>query len=52
MRGRFFFRVGERESNECFDGAITTEFLAWNEEMIRGRAEAVLAAGAPDAYLW
>jgi NAD(P)-dependent dehydrogenase (short-subunit alcohol dehydrogenase family) len=51
-RDRFFFRVGARESKECFDGAIGDDFLAWNEQMIRGRAEAVLADGTPDAYLW
>lgn len=51
-RDRFFFRVGARESKECFDGAIGDDFIAWNERMIRGRAEAVLADGTPDAYLW
>jgi NAD(P)-dependent dehydrogenase (short-subunit alcohol dehydrogenase family) len=52
QRDRFFFRVGHRESKECFDGAISDDFVAWNERMIRGRAEAVLADGTPDAYLW
>jgi NAD(P)-dependent dehydrogenase (short-subunit alcohol dehydrogenase family) len=51
-RDRFFFRVGERESKECFDGAISADFFEWNERMIRGRADAVLADGVPDAYLW
>jgi NAD(P)-dependent dehydrogenase (short-subunit alcohol dehydrogenase family) len=51
-RNRFFFRCGARESKEFFDGAITDEFLAWNDRMIRGRAEAVLGEDVPDAYLW
>jgi hypothetical protein len=36
----------------CFDGAISSDCFEWNERMIRGRAEAVLADGVPDAYLW
>lgn len=51
-RDRFFFRVDARVSKECFEGAISGDFLEWNERMIRGRAEAVLADGAPDPYLW
>jgi NAD(P)-dependent dehydrogenase (short-subunit alcohol dehydrogenase family) len=51
-RDRFFFRVGARENEQCFAGAISDEFLEWNERMIRGRADAVLADGVPDGYLW
>jgi len=50
-RGRFFMRAG-KEQNDMFDGAITDDFLEWNEAVIRGRAEVELADAHPDRYLW
>jgi short-subunit dehydrogenase len=51
-RGRFFIRIGREENERIFGGALSDEYFAWNEAMIRGRAEAQLGDGAPDSYLW
>jgi NAD(P)-dependent dehydrogenase (short-subunit alcohol dehydrogenase family) len=51
-RGRFFIRAGERENDEFFDGALSDDYFAWLERVTRGRAEAQLSDGKPDAYLW
>ena len=51
-RDRFFIRVGPAEAARLFDGQFGDEWFAWNEKVIRGRAEAVLADGKPDPYLW
>jgi NAD(P)-dependent dehydrogenase (short-subunit alcohol dehydrogenase family) len=51
-RGRFFIGADSRTSAEFYEGAMTPEFFEWNARMIRGRAEAQLNDGKPDAYLW
>jgi NAD(P)-dependent dehydrogenase (short-subunit alcohol dehydrogenase family) len=51
-RDRFFIRVGEQENKDFFGSAHSAEFFTWNERMVRGRAEAQLSDGRPDAYLW
>jgi hypothetical protein len=51
-RERFFVRAGRPESKAIYAGKITEEFFEWNETIIRGRAEAQLADGRPDAYIW
>lgn len=50
--GRFFIGANERVSKECYDGAISPEYFQWSEKIIRGRSEAQLSDGKPDAYLW
>jgi NAD(P)-dependent dehydrogenase (short-subunit alcohol dehydrogenase family) len=49
---RFFIMVDEPRSKALFNGAISEDFLQWTERVIRGRAEAQLGDGLPDAYLW
>jgi NAD(P)-dependent dehydrogenase (short-subunit alcohol dehydrogenase family) len=51
-RERFFIRAGRQESKAIYSGKITEEYFEWNEPIIRGRAEAQLADGSPDAYIW
>jgi NAD(P)-dependent dehydrogenase (short-subunit alcohol dehydrogenase family) len=51
-KGRFYIRAGAEQSKAFFDGAISDDFLTWNEAMIRGRGEAIIADGRPDGYLW
>jgi hypothetical protein len=51
-RGRFFIRMGRDDDQQFFGGSQPADFFAWNERMIRGRAEAQLTDGAPGAYLW
>jgi NAD(P)-dependent dehydrogenase (short-subunit alcohol dehydrogenase family) len=51
-RERFFVWAGRPESKAIYAGKITEEFFEWNETIIRGRAEAQLADGRPDAYIW
>ena len=51
-RERFFIRVGRDEATQLFDGQFGDDWFAWNEKVIRGRAEAVLADGTPDPYIW
>ena len=51
-RGRFFIRMGAAEDQGFFGGSQPADFFGWNERMIRGRAEAQLADGTPDSYLW
>jgi len=52
QRRRFFIRAGAAENTAWFGGRITEEFREWNAGKVRGRAEAQLSDGAPDAYLW
>ncbi len=51
-RGRFFIRANRAESARLFDGAMSEAYYKWNDAIVRGRADAVLADGKPDAYLW
>jgi NAD(P)-dependent dehydrogenase (short-subunit alcohol dehydrogenase family) len=51
-RDRFFIRVGRDESARLFDGQFGDAYIQWSEPLVRGRAEAVLTDGKPDAYLW
>jgi NAD(P)-dependent dehydrogenase (short-subunit alcohol dehydrogenase family) len=51
-RDRFFIRVGAEENKRIFNGSQSQEYFDWNARMIRGRAEAQLADGKPDEYLW
>ena len=50
-RDRFFIRIGRSESTRLFDGQFDDDYFEWNERLIRGRAEAVMADGKPDGYL-
>ena len=50
--GRFYIRIGQEESERLFDGAVGDDFFAWNERVIRGRAEAQISDGTPDGHLW
>ncbi len=49
---RFYIRIGEKQNEGLFDGALSAEYFAWNEGVIRGRAEAQLADTSPDGHLW
>ena len=51
-RGRFFIRLGAEENKRIFNSSQPAEYFDWSERVIRGRAEAQLADGAPDGYLW
>ena len=51
-RDRFFVRAGAAESEAIFGGAISDDYLTWNERIVRGRADAQLTDGVPDSYLW
>jgi NAD(P)-dependent dehydrogenase (short-subunit alcohol dehydrogenase family) len=51
-RDRFFIRLGAEENKQIFNRSQPPEYFEWSERVIRGRAEAQLADGAPDGYLW
>jgi NAD(P)-dependent dehydrogenase (short-subunit alcohol dehydrogenase family) len=51
-RDRFFIRTGPAENASYFNSAMSSEFFAWSERVIRGRAEAQMNDSGPDAYLW
>jgi len=51
-RGRFSIRMGRNEDQQFFGRSQPAEFFDWNEQMIRGRAEAQLGDGTPTSYLW
>jgi short-subunit dehydrogenase len=51
-RGRFFIRAGRAENAAFFDSRITAGFLDWNARVVRARADAQLADGTPDTYIW
>lgn len=51
-RDRFFIRAGRYESERLLGGQISEAYFQWNEAVMRGRTEAVLADGKPDPYLW
>ena len=51
-RNRFFFRVSERERSAYFDGVVGKDFVEWCDSMMSRRAEAAIADGKPDDYLW
>lgn len=51
-RNRFFIRMNEREDELFYGSSQPPESHEWSARMIRGRAEAVLADGTPDAYVY
>lgn len=51
-KGRFYIGATRENSARIFGGAISEEFFQWHERMVRGRADAQIGDGKPDAFLW
>ncbi|MEB4209772.1 SDR family NAD(P)-dependent oxidoreductase [Mycobacterium sp. 94-17] len=49
---RFFIRVDTQRDKQFFGGSQPVEQFAWAEQMIRGRAEAMLSDGDPSSYAY